>query len=123
MGCRFRFLLLYKLQYDSAAYTNNSTTLSKQSCSCSIFNFATLYHLFYSGVYINNTFQIFIEDEKYINTISCSTTFQQAAPRSLLPSTRSSHPEETAHSSIRRKLGFMNIHINYAHTKMGNTTV
>ena len=23
MGCRFRFLLLYKLQYDSVAYTDN----------------------------------------------------------------------------------------------------
>ena len=102
MGCKFRFLLLYKLQYASAAYTNNSTALSKQSCSCSIFNFATLYHLLYSGVYINNTFQIFIEDEKYNilqHHFSAGSSTQSSSFNSVFTSIESqkwSHPKITS---------------------------
>ena len=75
MGCRFRFLLLYRLQYDSAAYTNNSTALSKQSCSCFIFNFATLYHLLLECYYMNNSKHLM--KRRNINTMYCSRVGSQ----------------------------------------------
>ena len=53
MGCRFRFLLLYKLQYDSATSTNNfaaaqnnSAILSKQLQSVITFNSLVSYEIY-----------------------------------------------------------------------------